>query len=82
MALNELSPKKIENAKPKDAGYKPTDGGSLYLLVKKNVTKAWRMNYRLSGKQATLALGVYPDVPLASARKSRDEARQLTGRWP
>lgn len=33
MALNELSPKKIENAKPKDADYKLTDGGSLYLLV-------------------------------------------------
>lgn len=28
MALNELSPKKIENAKPKDADYKLTDGGS------------------------------------------------------
>ncbi|MCK7202619.1 tyrosine-type recombinase/integrase [Enterobacter roggenkampii] len=77
MALNELSPKKIENAKPRDADYKLTDGGSLYLLVKKNGTKAWRMNYRFNGKQATLALGVYPDVPLAAARKRRDEARQL-----
>lgn len=35
------------------------------------------MNYRFNGKQATLALGVYPDVPLATARKRRDEARQL-----
>ncbi|MEX5421990.1 integrase arm-type DNA-binding domain-containing protein [Enterobacter cloacae] len=77
MALNELSPKKIENAKPREADYKLTDGGSLYLLVKKNGTKAWRMNYRFNGKQATLALGVYPDVPLAAARKRRDEARQL-----
>ncbi|MDA8495044.1 tyrosine-type recombinase/integrase [Kluyvera georgiana] len=77
MALNELSPKKIENAKPKDTDYKLTDGGSLYLLVKKNGTKAWRMNYRFNGKQATLALGVYPDVPLATARKRRDEAREL-----
>ena len=48
MALNELSPKKIENAKPKDADYKLTDGGSLYLLVKKNGTKAWRMNLILT----------------------------------
>ncbi|HCR1851194.1 TPA: integrase arm-type DNA-binding domain-containing protein [Enterobacter roggenkampii] len=77
MALNELSPKKIENAKPKDTDYKLTDGGSLYLLVKKNGTKTWRMNYRFNGKQATLALGVYPDVPLATARKRRDEAREL-----
>jgi hypothetical protein len=35
------------------------------------------MNYRFAGKQATLALGVYPDVPLTTARKRRDEARQL-----
>lgn len=39
--------------------------------------KYWRMNYRFAGKQATLALGVYPDVPLTTARKRRDEARQL-----
>ena len=77
MALNELSPKKIENAKPRDTDYKLTDGGSLYLLVKKNGTKAWRMNYRFNGKQVTLALGVFPDVPLATARKRRDEARAM-----
>nr|WP_249415490.1 Arm DNA-binding domain-containing protein [Enterobacter roggenkampii] len=84
MALNELSPKKVENAKPLEKDYKLTDGGSLYLLVKKNGTKAWRMNYRYSGKQATLALGVYPDVSLAAARKRRDDARQLlaAGRDP
>lgn len=37
MAINELSPKQIENAKPRDTDYKITDGGSLYLLVKKRV---------------------------------------------
>jgi hypothetical protein len=37
MAINELSPKQIENAKPRDTDYKITDGGSLYLLVKKTV---------------------------------------------
>lgn len=77
MAINELSPKQIENAKPQNADYKLTDGGSLYLLVKKTGGKYWRMNYRFNGKQATLALGVYPDVPLVTARKRRDEARQL-----
>jgi hypothetical protein len=29
MAINELSPKQIENAKPRDTDYKITDGGSL-----------------------------------------------------
>ncbi|EPT6024181.1 Arm DNA-binding domain-containing protein, partial [Escherichia coli] len=56
MAINELSPKQIENAKPRDTDYKITDGGSLYLLVKKTGGKYWRMNYRFAGKQATLAL--------------------------
>ena len=76
MAINELSPKQIENAKPQNTDYKLSDGGSLYLLIKKTGGKYWRMNYRFAGKQATLALGVYPDVPLATARKRRDEARQ------
>ena len=35
------------------------------------------MDYRFLGKRKTLALGVYPAVSLASARKRRDEARTL-----
>ncbi|HFK8219698.1 TPA: tyrosine-type recombinase/integrase [Escherichia coli] len=77
MAINVLSPKQIENAKPKTNDYKLTDGGSLYLLIRKTGGKYWRMNYRFDGKQVTLALGVYPDVSLATARKRRNEARQL-----
>ena len=34
------------------------------------------MNYRFAGKYKMLALGVYPDVPLARAREKREEARQ------
>jgi integrase len=39
--------------------------------------KYWRTSYRFTGKQKTLALGVYPVVSLAKARKRRDEAREL-----
>lgn len=35
------------------------------------------MNYRFLRKQKTLALGVYPAVPLAAACKGRDQAREL-----
>lgn len=35
------------------------------------------MNYRYERKQKTLALGVYPAVSLAKARKRRDEVREL-----
>ncbi|MBL4852153.1 MAG: DUF4102 domain-containing protein [Gammaproteobacteria bacterium] len=30
----------------------------MYLLVKKNGNKYWRINYRLRGKYKTLSLGV------------------------
>jgi integrase len=65
------------------AGDKHSDGGGLYLLVNA-AGKYWRMNYRYLGKQKTLALGVYPAVPLAAARKGRDQARELlaAGRDP
>lgn len=38
--------------------------------------KYWRMAYRFAGKQKTLALGVYPTVGPAQARRRRDEARE------
>jgi len=65
------------------AGDKHSDGGGLYLLVSA-VGKYWRLNYRYLGKQKTLALGVYPEVSLATARKGRDRARELlaTGKDP
>jgi len=59
----------------KPAGDKHTDGGGLYLFVK-SAGKYWRLSYRFGGKQKTLALGVYPAVTLAAARKKRDEARE------
>jgi hypothetical protein len=39
--------------------------------------KYWRMDYRFADKRRTLALGVYPVVSLAKARRRRDEAREL-----
>ena len=37
----------------------------------------WRYNYRCEGKQKTLALGIYPDVPLTLARARHQAARRL-----
>lgn len=56
---------------------KLSDGHGLFLLVKPDNKKYWRLAYRFNGKQKTLALGVYPDVSLADARESRDDARKL-----
>ena len=52
---------------------KEADGGGLNLIE----GKYWRLSYRFAGKQKTLALGVYPTVSLAAARKGRDEAKVL-----
>lgn len=65
----------IRQASPKDKDYWLDDGGSLRLLIKKNGTKCWRYNYRYNGKQKTLAIGTYPAISLAKARKARTEAK-------
>ena len=66
----------IRKAKPTDKPYKLSDEKGLYLLVNTG-GKYWRFDYRFAGKRKTLALGVYPDVPLVRAREKRDEARQM-----
>ena len=74
-----LSEAKLKAAKPKDKQYKLSDGQWMYLLVHPNGSKYWRLDYRLNGKQKTLALGVYPNVTLAQAREKRAQIkRQLT----
>lgn len=72
-----LSALAAKQAKPKHKDYKLSDGAGLYLLVRKTGAKYWRLKYRFSGKEKTLALGVFPEVTLADARTQRDEARQL-----
>lgn len=42
-----------------------------------NGSKLWRYKYRYLGKQKRLALGRYPDVGLADARRRRDDARRM-----
>ena len=57
-------------------GNRLSDGERMYLQIDKSGSKYWRMNYRFAGKDKTLALGVYPHVSVAAARKKRDDARQ------
>lgn len=57
-------------------GDKYADGGGMYLLVKAT-GRYWRMDYRYLDKRRTLALGVYPAISLAKARKRREQAREL-----
>lgn len=69
----------IKNAGPHGKAYKLADIDSLYLLVKPNGVKLWRMNYRHLNRQKTLAFGIWPDVTLAEARAKREKRRDE--RW-
>jgi integrase len=75
MALTDTKVRQVKHS-GSPAGDKLSDGGGLYLHVT-GAGKYWRMAYRFAGKQKTLYIGVYPAVPLAKARKRREEAREL-----
>lgn len=75
MALADTFVRQVKHT-GKAAGDKYADGGGMYLLVKAG-GKYWRQDYTYIGKRKTLALGVYPAVTLAQARKRRDKAREL-----
>jgi integrase len=67
----------IENTKPRTKPYTLADGDGLYLLVKPNGRKLWRLRYRYAGKPNMLSLGSFPTLLLAGARSKRDSARKL-----
>ncbi|CAK0777176.1 hypothetical protein CCP3SC15_560021 [Gammaproteobacteria bacterium] len=64
--------------KPQDKPFKLADGGGLYLLVKPDGARYWRLKYRYGGKEKLLAFGAYPEVSLRDTRERREEeARKL-----
>ncbi|MCA3514552.1 MAG: DUF4102 domain-containing protein, partial [Rhodobacter sp.] len=54
MALKELE---VRYATKRQKDYKLADGEGLYLLVRPNGSKLWRMKYRFDGKEKLLSLG-------------------------
>ncbi len=74
--MNRLFATTVTNARPRDCDYKLTDGDGLFLLVRPNGSKLWRMNYKYLGRYRTLAFGSWPAVSLADARAKREEARR------
>ncbi|WP_175786905.1 tyrosine-type recombinase/integrase [Burkholderia anthina] len=73
MALTNVQ---LKQTKPAAKPQKLFDGGGLFLLITPAGQRYWRLKYRYQGKEKLLALGVYPEVSLAKARKLRDEARE------
>ncbi len=81
MALTEMQ---IKHLKPKDKPYRAYDAEGLYLQISPTGGKLWRWKFRKADNEQVAALGKYPAVSLAQARKLRDEARAIleTGRHP
>ncbi|RYG35438.1 MAG: DUF4102 domain-containing protein [Burkholderiales bacterium] len=73
MALNDAL---IRNAKPRERDYKLFDNEGLYLQVTTAGGRLWRLKYFFDGKEKALALGRYPDINLAEARRKRNAARE------
>jgi len=72
-----LTDRQIRQTSPAAKPHKLADGGGMYLLLNPDGSRYWRLDYRFDGKRKTLALGVYPEVTLAEARKRRAVARAL-----
>lgn len=65
----------VKSAEPRERDYKLFDEKGLFLLVKANGAKYWRLKYRFGGREKLLALGTISDITLTQARAKRDDAR-------
>lgn len=74
-----MSDTAIRKAKPGEKPMKLRDGGGLYLLVRPDGARWWRVDYRrpITSKRNTLSLGGYPLVGLAEAREKHQAAKKL-----
>ena len=74
MASGKLTARKVETAKPG----RDSDGGGLWLVVSKTLSKKWVYRFTISGKVSETGLGPYPTVSLGKARELAAEARKLS----
>ena len=74
----------VRRSKPADKPVRLADGGGLHLIVKPDGSRHWRYDYRLGGRRRSLALGGYPEISLAEARRlhSLAQAAVAQGRDP
>ena len=76
-----LTDAQVRNARssPDGTGNRLTDSGrmSLQLDIRREILAN---ALRFAGKDKTLALGVYPDVSLAAARKKREQVLSVSAR--
>ena len=63
-------------AKPRDKVHYLNDGNGLRLRIRPDGSKTWVLRYRLSGKEMSTGLGIYPKISLQVARVKAQEAKQ------
>jgi integrase len=74
MALTDIE---VKSAKSREKQYKLSDADGMFLLVTPAGGKHWRLKFRINGREKSLAMGAYPEVGLAEARRRRAAARDL-----
>lgn len=74
-----LSDRQLKAVKATGKDFVLSDGDGLQLRVRASGSMMWNFNYRepLTRSRINMALGPYPDLSLANARKKATEAREL-----
>jgi len=76
-SVKPLSDVELKRAKSKDKQYKLYDGGGLFLIVRPNGKKVFKVRYKVDGKDTEKTLGEYPTLTLGEARKKVLELKKL-----
>ncbi|MDC0609587.1 Arm DNA-binding domain-containing protein [Vibrio sp.] len=65
--LYKLSAREVSSAKAKLKPYRISDGGGLYLYIRKNGNKSWEFRYAkpTDSKKTFIGIGTFPDITLA-----------------
>jgi hypothetical protein len=71
-----LTDAEIQGLKPIDGVYKHSLGEGLYVLIRPDGKKYWRLKYRFNGRDTTYAIGVFPSVTVVDAMKARAMVRE------
>ena len=77
MSKKTLSDTGIRATKPSNKDIRLFDSNGLYLIIKPNNSRWWRIDYCINRKRKTLSLGTYPLTSLADARKKAFELKKL-----
>ena len=72
-----LTELECKNFEAKEKSYKKFDGGGMFLLIKSDGSKYWRLKYNYAGKEKLIALGVYPKASLKETKKRMDKCKEF-----